>query len=129
MPRSLHLHLHLILVLRLPKLPNLTTIRLLWRLLDSKRLPILLPLSSPLPPLLQWMAGITISADSALAHGVLTSDIQPNAPSHASPLHWGGSPFDVGVQLTINAPLCGIESKDEDKLSDDNAIFVDLSRD
>jgi hypothetical protein len=59
----------------------------------------------------------TSAVDSALAHGA-TSDLQPNFPSNAS---------DVGVQLTTNDPLCGVKSEDES--SDDDSIFVDLSRD
>jgi hypothetical protein len=71
--------------------------------------------------------GTTSAVDSALVHGA-TSDLQPNAPSNTSPLDWDEeAPFDVGVQLTMNSPLCGVESEDE--LSDDDSIFVDLSRD
>jgi hypothetical protein len=71
--------------------------------------------------------GATSAVDSALAHGA-TSDLQPNFPSNASPLDWDEeAPFDVGVQLTMNDPLCGVESEDE--LSDDDSIFIDLSRD
>jgi hypothetical protein len=75
-------------------------------------------------------AGVAIAVDSALAYGATTdaptSDLQPNAPSNAPPLDWGGAPFDVGLNL-MNAPLCGIESEDES--SDDDSIFIDLSRD
>jgi hypothetical protein len=71
--------------------------------------------------------GTTSAVDSALAH-VATSDLQPNAPSNASHLDWDEeAPFDVEVQLTMNSPLCGVKSEDE--LSDDDSIFVDLSRD
>jgi hypothetical protein len=42
--------------------------------------------------------GATSAINSSLAHGV-TSDLQPNAPSNASPLEWyEEAPFDVGVQ-------------------------------
>jgi hypothetical protein len=71
--------------------------------------------------------GATSAIDSALAHGA-TSNLHPNNPSTASPLDWGEEdPFDVGVQLTMNAPFCGVQSKDES--SDDDSIFVDFSRD
>jgi hypothetical protein len=71
--------------------------------------------------------GDTSAVDSALAHGA-TSDLQPNFPSNASPLDWDDeAPFDVGVQLTMNDPLCGVKSEDE--WSDDDSIFIDLSRD
>jgi hypothetical protein len=56
--------------------------------------------------------GATSAVDSALSHGA-TSDLHPNAPSHASPLDWDEEyPFDVGVQLTMNDPFCGVESED-----------------
>jgi hypothetical protein len=71
--------------------------------------------------------GATSAVDSDLAHGT-TSDLQPNAPSKASPLDWDEeAPFDFGVQLTMDDPLFGVESEDES--SDNDSIFVDLSRD
>jgi hypothetical protein len=74
------------------------------------------------------LAGVVIVIDPALVRGAPTSDLQPNTPSNASPLDWvEEAPFDVGVQLTMNAPLCGIES--EYGVSDDDSIFVDLLRD
>jgi hypothetical protein len=71
--------------------------------------------------------GATSAVISDLAHGA-TSDLQPNAPSNASLLDWDEeAPFDVRFQLTMNSPLCGVESEDES--SDDDSISVDLSRD
>jgi hypothetical protein len=63
---------------------------------------------------------------------VPTSDCQQNdAPSNAPPLDWGEvNPFDVGAHLNMEAPslpLC-FASEDE-SCSDDDSVFVDLSRD
>jgi hypothetical protein len=71
--------------------------------------------------------GATSTVDYVLAHGA-TSDLQPNFPLNTSSLDWDEeAPFDVAVQITMSDPLCGVESEDES--SDDDTIFVDLSRD
>jgi hypothetical protein len=63
---------------------------------------------------------------------VSTSDCQQNAaPSNSPPLDWVEvNPFDVGAHLNMEVPalpLC-FASKDE-SCSDDDSVFVDLSRD
>jgi hypothetical protein len=62
---------------------------------------------------------------------VPTSDCQQNAaPSNAPPLDWGEvNAFDVGAHLNMEAPdlpLC--LASEVESCSDDDSVFVDLSR-
>jgi hypothetical protein len=66
-----------------------------------------------------------------LAPTVPTSDCQQNAaPSNATPLDWGEVyPFDVGDHLNMEAPALPLCFASEEKsCSDDDSIFVDMSR-
>jgi hypothetical protein len=63
---------------------------------------------------------------------VPTSDCEQNAaPSNAPPLDWGEvNTFDVGAHLNMDVPALPLCSASEDKsCSDDDSVFVDLSRD
>jgi hypothetical protein len=58
------------------------------------------------------------------------------SPALAPQLDWGildDAPFDVGIDIDLNAParpLCNVDCDDDDNSSsDDDSIFVDLSRD
>jgi hypothetical protein len=67
-----------------------------------------------------------------LAPAVPTSDCQQNtAPSNAPPLDWGEeNPFDVGSHWNMEAPALPLCFTSEDEsCSDDDSVFVDLSRD
>jgi hypothetical protein len=55
-------------------------------------------------------------------------------PALALPLYWGiyEAPFGVGIHLNMDAParpLCHMDCDNNDSSSDDDSIFVDLSRD
>jgi hypothetical protein len=63
---------------------------------------------------------------------VPTSDCQQNAaPSNAPPLDWGEvNPFDVGAHLNMEVTALPLWFASEDEsCSDDDSVFVDLSRD
>jgi hypothetical protein len=63
---------------------------------------------------------------------VPTSDCQQNdVPSNAPPLDWGEvNPFDVGAPLNMEVPALPLFFASEDgSFSDDDLVFVDLSRD
>jgi hypothetical protein len=63
---------------------------------------------------------------------VPTSDCQQNTtPSNAPPLYWGEvNPFDVGTHLNMEVPALPLCFASEDEsCSDDNSVFLDLSRD
>jgi hypothetical protein len=63
---------------------------------------------------------------------VPTSDSQQNAaPSNAPPLDGGEiNPFDVGTHLNMEVPALPLCFANEDEsCSDDNSVFVDLTRD
>jgi hypothetical protein len=63
---------------------------------------------------------------------VPTSDCQQNAdPSNSPPLDWGEvNTFDVGAHLKIEVPALPLCFASEDEsCSDDDSVFVDLSRD
>jgi hypothetical protein len=75
-------------------------------------------------------AGGAIIVD--LAPTVPTSDCQQNsAPSNAPPLDWGEvNPFDVGAHLNMEVPALPLCFASEDEsCSDDDSVFLDLSRD
>jgi hypothetical protein len=78
----------------------------------------------------------TITAVGAIvvdsAPTVPTSDCQQNAaPSNDPPLDWGEvNTFDVGAHLNMEVPalqLCF--TRENESCSDDDSVFVDLSRD
>jgi hypothetical protein len=78
----------------------------------------------------------TTTADGAIvvdsAPTVPTSDCQKNtAPSNAPPLDWGEvNPFDVGAHLNMKVPaLPFCFSSEDESCSDDDSVFLDLSRD
>jgi hypothetical protein len=65
------------------------------------------------------------------------ADVGPNpkqSPAISSRLDWGieEATFDVGIYLDMDAPampLCHMDCDNDDSISDDGSIFVDLSRD
>jgi hypothetical protein len=76
--------------------------------------------------------GAIVVYSAPMVPTVPTSDCQQNAaPSNSPPLDWGEvDPFGVGAHLNMEAPalpLCFV-SEDE-SCSDDDSVFVDLSRD
>jgi hypothetical protein len=78
----------------------------------------------------------TTTATSAIvvdsAPTVPTSDCQQNTdPSNTPPLGWGEvNPFDVGAHLNMKVPALPLCFASEDEsCSDDDSVFLDLSRD
>jgi hypothetical protein len=93
------------------------------------------PYGAPVDSATGTTAAVGIAPVTIVAHAVVISPggIVAIVAIVAPPLEWGGSPFDIGIHLDLNAPgipLCHMDSDDDtgSSSSDADSIFF-FSRD